>query len=153
LDSRERGTARFIEEFQSEAREDEEIDEVLQLNNFQKEQQNEKNIIERVKPGAGVREYKTKSDWAPAAEPARAPSSSSYQPITQAPVQPTKVWRVEPARAPSSQPTKVRQEPFPDVSFLRKEREPGRIMSAAPSSNSNKENEEINPNSLIRMDL
>jgi hypothetical protein len=155
LDSKERGTARFIEEFQSEAQEDEDIDDVIELNNFQKEQQREKNITERVKPSAGVREYKTKSDWAPAAEPRRVEPRQEQRPEpVRAPSQPTKVWRAEPDRAPSSQPTKVRQEPFPDVSILRKEREPGRIMSAAPSSSaSNKEKEEINPNTVIRMDL
>ena len=116
LQSRERGTARLIEEFQSEAMEDEDIDEVLTLNNFQKEQQ-------QAKPAAGVREYKSKSDWTPAKEPARA----------------------EPIARP--QPTTVRREPYPDTSLLRKEKEPGRTMPAAPSK------EDINPNSVIRMDL
>jgi hypothetical protein len=143
LESRERGTARFIEEFQSEAQEDEDIDEVIALNNFQKEQQRERDVIDRTKSSSGVREYKTKSDWAPVsqAEPARMHSSSSFKNSVNEPVQP-------------SQPTKVWREPFPDSSLLRKEREPGRIMSAGPSSaNPQKEKEEINPNSVIRMDL
>lgn len=152
LENRERGTARFIEEFQSEAQEDEDFDDVIELNNFQKEQKQERNVIERTKSASGVREYKTKSDWAPAAsEPKRV--EPRQEPV-RTPSQPTKVWRAEPDRAPSSQPTKVRQEPFPDVSLLRKEREPGKIMSAIPSSsNPDKDKEEINPNSVIRMDL
>jgi len=161
LQNKERGTARLIEEFQSEALEDEDVDEVIELNNFQREQQVEKPYVERVKPSAGVREYKSKSDWV---EPARAPSSSSSSqpaktwraeparaPYSGSSSQPTKVWRAEPDRAPSSQPTKIRQEPFPDVSFLKKEREPGRINTPTPSKST--QQEEANPNSVIRMDL
>ncbi|MBN1494983.1 hypothetical protein JW911_04585 [Candidatus Peregrinibacteria bacterium] len=139
LQNRERGTARMIEEFRSEAMDDEDIDEVITLNNFQKEQKTEKPFVERAKPATGVREYKSKSDWTPAERP-----------------QTANEHRAEPDRTSpspySAQPTTVRREPYPDASLIRKEKEPGRIMSAAPSS-ANKDKEEINPNSVIRMDL
>ncbi len=133
LQSRESGTARFINKFKEETglidEEEEKIDPVVELNNFQKEQQaqelkqKEATVVEesvaepkkslaqeRFEGHAGVREYKAKSDIAAAK-------------------------------------TKVRQEPYPDSSLLKRE--------AAVSKPAAKEedNGPINPNSVIRMDL
>lgn len=131
LQNRESGTARFINKFKEETglvEEEEKIDPVVELNNFQKEQQErvekEKIIEEKPKEPAkkpiaqerfeghkGVREYKAKSD------------------IT-------------------SGKTQIRQEPYPDSKLLKKDK-----VAAAPASTDNKEDGPVNPNSVIRMDL
>lgn len=122
---RESGTPRLVKEFQEET-----IDPVLELNNFQKEQQmiHEKAEIESEIPSAppkktsaeerfeghtGVREYKAKSE----------------------------------ATAPIS---KGRAEPYPDPSLLKKE-SAGPVASSSPAETSKEEG--VNPNTVIRMDL
>lgn len=101
LQHRESGTSRFVKEFQEETQTvEEEVDPVLELNNFQKEQQvehdkqsqqeNEEVPVEQIpvrdKPQTGVREYKAKQEETP---------------------EKTKVW----------------QEPYPNPASLRRERE------------------------------
>jgi hypothetical protein len=133
LQSRESGTARFINKFKEETglfeEEEEKIDPVVELNNFQREQQAreikqketlvaEEPVIEpkkslaqeRFEGHSGVREYKAKSDIA-------------------------------------ATKTKVRQEPYPDPSLLKKE-----AVASRPAAK-DEENSPINPNSVIRMDL
>ena len=140
LQQRESGTSRFVKEFQEEtgAIEEETVDSVLELNNFQKEQQREAGrsamgvnkeneaeqsefeplikepkkttAEERFEGHKGVREYKTKSD--------------------------VKI---------SAGISKVRQEPYPDSSLLKKE------ASSSPAEKSKEEG--VNPNTVIRMDL
>ncbi|MFC1656215.1 hypothetical protein ACFL3C_05070 [Patescibacteria group bacterium] len=137
LQHRESGTSRFIKEFQEEAQEEEQLDPVLELNNFQKEQQIEHQkgddlmretiehsrtpVVER-KP-SGVREYKAKPDV-------------------------------------QEDNTKVRMEPYPDVNQLRKEREAqdgaqgfGDRSSRPMTQPKAETKDSVNPNTVIRMDL
>lgn len=137
MQSRESGTARFLNKFkeETEVKEPEEkLDPVVELNNFQKEQAEEKQKTsepepqikpeiqaepkkpiaqERFEGHKGVREYKAKS-----ATPEQTGAS-----------------------------TKVRREPYPDSNFLKKD-EP-----APSNSNEKKDDAPVNPNSVIRMDL
>ncbi len=118
LQSKESGTSRLIKEFQEEAKLPD-SDPVIELNNFQREQEKRKEKLSENPrqnnplPERG-REYKIKSHG-----------------ITE-----------------SNNPTKVRMEPYPDVSQIKREKD------LAPSSSSPKaEKDNINPNSVIRMDL
>lgn len=133
LQSRESGTARFINKFKEETglieEEEEKVDPVVELNNFQREQkaqeikQKEATFAEepvaepkkslaqeRFEGHKGVREYKAKSDIA-------------------------------------ATKTKVRQEPYPDSSLLKHE------AAASKPAAKDEESGPINPNSVIRMDL
>lgn len=144
MQHRESGTSRFIKEFQEEAREEEDLDPVLELNNFQKEQRwehekqdeliretiihSQKSVREEKSPiierkASGVREYKAKPDE-------------------------------------QQDNTKVRMEPYPDVNQIRREREAQERAQGfgerSPSSISKPQEgskEGINQNSVIRMDL
>lgn len=126
LQQRESGTSRFVKEFQEEtgAIEEETVDPVLELNNFQKEQQEREaqkittsefepepkktTAEERFEGHKGVREYKAKSEAQPKKSTGRA-------------------------------------EPYPDPSVLKKE------ASHSPAEKSKEEG--VNPNTVIRMDL
>lgn len=166
LQYREKGTSRFIERFQEEAlglgiEEEEEVDPVLELNNFQKEQQElekaeaakatiENEVVaeesvktepvmpplsERLKSQSGVREYKAKPDTI-SETPARpvVPVASATPTVSTAP----------------TVPTKVRMEPYPDPSLLRQDK--AETTPARPTQSIEKE-DKVNPNSVIRMDL
>jgi len=135
LQNRESGTARFINKFKEETslvEEEEKIDPVVELNNFQKEQQ------ERLEKEKKIEEKQP--------EPAKEPK----KPIAQERFEGHKGVREYKAKSDiSTGQTQVRQEPYPDPKLLKKDK-----VAAAPASADKKEEDgPVNPNSVIRMDL
>lgn len=115
MQNRERGTSRLIKEFQEEAQTPE-PDPVIELNNFQKEQEERKERLEK-------EEEKIQ-------EPVKEPE------LAKPTIHPHDGGRVYKAKSEGSLGnTTVRREPYPDTSVTKKEED------------------KVNPNSVIRMDL
>lgn len=179
LQHRESGTSRFIKEFEEETRGDEELEEidpVLELNNFQKEQQemeerkHKTDVVgefgdlplepdkepvkslaqERFEGHKGVREYKAKSDFVAKSAERKA------ERIDRADTSRTSLYG---AAKPSGigANSSVRREPYPDPSLLKKEASAGSRVASAPRpaspSPAASDEGKVNPNSVIRMDL
>lgn len=126
LKMRERGTSRLIQEFQEETQPV--VDPVLELNNFQQEQEAQKPWLKedevRVHDSPTTIENE---DYQPLQE-------STPQPIQPPVQQPTaaqasmrksatgvREYKAKPTEGPQNQPTQVRSEPFPDTTFLKEE--------------------------------
>lgn len=125
MQQRESGTSRLVKEFQEEtgALEEEAVDPVLELNNFQKEQ-----MMEHEKAEVTTKE--------PAKEPQKTSAEERFEGHT----------GVREYKAKST----TRQEPYPDPSLLKKEHV-APIASSSPAETSKEEG--VNPNTVIRMDL
>jgi hypothetical protein len=129
LQHKESGTSRFIKEFQEEAQtKEEELDPVLELNNFQKEQQ-----VEREKQDELITETVQHSQHEERTPLYSKPTSS----IREGGV---REYKAKPEETVDD--TTARSEPYPDVSKIRSERE-----------SEIKDKDDVNPNSVIRMDL
>jgi len=137
MQSRESGTKRYLNKFEEETRifeEEEKVDPVVELNNFQKEQQE---IAERQQRTEEIK--KTEEPPEPAPEPKKSTAQERFEGH--------KGVREYKAKSDiSGKPTKVRQEPYPDPALLKKEAK----AQASPSTDSK---EGVNPNTVIRMDL
>jgi hypothetical protein len=163
LQQRESGTSRFVKEFQEEtgAIEEEKVDPVLELNNFQKEQQREAgrsamgvNKENEVRDLAAKKEQKRLNEQVKPVR--RSAEESEFEPLIKEPKKTTAEERFEGHKGVREYKTKsdvktsagiskVRQEPYPDSSLLKKE------ASSSPAEKSKEEG--VNPNTVIRMDL
>lgn len=135
LQNRESGTSRFIKQFKEETEtNEEEVDPVLQLNNFQQEQQKQKNsFVKNEQPEKEIQPVNTMS---------HAKTGHSYNAEQYAERQkPQTGVREYKSRPDEKDETKVRSEPYPNPTALKREREdPER-------------GNRVNPNSVIRTDL
>ncbi|MBD3156408.1 hypothetical protein GF369_01130 [Candidatus Peregrinibacteria bacterium] len=137
LQNRERGTSRLIKEFQQEARSSEkEADPVVELNNFQKEQERRKQSLEEKAEHKKREDIASKRAVQQEEKPTIKPQSRQYDG--------GRVYKAKSEAKPEQ--TSVRQEPYPDVSKLRRERHDRPVTDK-------KEEKKVNPNSVIRMDL
>ncbi len=124
LQNRERGTSRLIKEFQQEAQSSEkEADPTVELNNFQKEQERHTHNIGEKKEHFDKEKTTVK------------PQSREYDR--------GRVYKAKSEAKPEQ--TSVRQEPYPDISQLKREKHNPPVPK--------KKEEKVNPNSVIRMDL
>ncbi|MFC1599916.1 hypothetical protein ACFL3T_02715 [Patescibacteria group bacterium] len=132
LQQRESGTSRFVKEFQEETGvlEEETIDPVLELNNFQKEQMQREQKLEEI----------NKSEFEPEPEPKKTTAEERFEGHKG-----VREYKAKSEFKASPTSSKVRQEPYPDPSLLKKE------ASHSPAEISKEEG--VNPNTVIRMDL
>lgn len=130
MQNRESGTSRLIKEFQEEAQTSD-VDPVIELNNFQKEQEKRKERLE-VEPEP-VQEPKIE---VPVREPELARPTIRPQGGREYKAKSEGI-------SGNTGNTTVRTEPYPDAS----------IATQKEPVTTQKEEEKINPNSVIRMDL
>lgn len=135
LQNRESGTSRFIKQFKEETEtNEEEVDPVLQLNNFQQEQQKQKeSFVKNEQP----EKEKQPVNTAPHVKTGHSYSAEQYA-ERQKPQTGVREYK---SRPDEKDETKVRSEPYPNPTALKRERE--------DSERGNR----VNPNSIIRTDL
>jgi len=141
MQSRESGTVRFLNKFkkETEVKEPEEkLDPVVELNNFQKEQAEEKQKTTEAEPQIQPRPELQ-------AEPKKPIAQERFE--GHKGVREYKAKSATPEQATASTSTKVRREPYPDSDFLTKE------AAATSKPDEKKDDAPVNPNSVIRMDL
>ncbi|MBU1446044.1 hypothetical protein KKD70_02145 [Patescibacteria group bacterium] len=153
LQNRESGTSRMIKEFQEEAGEID--DQILELNNFQKEQQSNVDrshvgmLDLKEKQQAGVREYKSKSSYS---QPSQNQSQQNQPLQSPAP----KKMSFDAYKEKYHGPNSVRKEPYPDISQAQRGYEgisKRNEISSSSDLDADAARDKVNPNSVIRMDL
>lgn len=143
MQQRESGTSRFVKEFQEEAGaiDEETVDPVLELNNFQKEQMERNQKTEEIKKS----EFQPEPDELPLKQPKKTTAEERFEGHKG-----VREYKAKSEVKFGSSKPKVRQEPYPDPSLLKKEHS-NPTASSSPAERSKEEG--VNPNSVIRMDL